>query len=218
MAKVLYIQASPRTESFSTRLANAFAESYRKTRPDDRTEVLDLFAADIPLFTAPAAKAKYAVMGGQPPRDAAETAWQGVIKVINHFKGFDKYVLSCPMWNFGIPYRLKQYIDVIVQPGLTFSYSPEKGYSGLVAGRPLMLLLARGGTYPAGNNPAQTMDFQESYLRAIFGYMGFTEIRTVIIDGTLAKKPEQLEADTAKAIAAAGEAAVQFAQEAVLTA
>lgn len=216
MARVLYIQASPRTESFSTRLAKAFADSYRQARPQDRTEVLDLFSADIPPFTAPAAKAKYSVLAGEPPRDQAQTAWQDVIQTINHFKGFDKYVLSCPMWNFSIPYALKQYIDVIVQPGLTFSYSPQSGYTGLVTGRPLMLLLARGGTYPPGNNPAQTSDFQESYLRCIFGFIGFTEIRSIHIDGTLMKKPQELEADTVKAIAAAREAAVNFAAEAAL--
>ena len=100
-------------------------------------------------------------MAGQKPRDEAEAAWQAVIKTINHFKGFDKYVLSSPMWNFGVPYRLKQYIDVIVQPSLTVSYSPEKGYAGLVVGKPLVLILARGGVYQAGN-PCETFDFQES--------------------------------------------------------
>ncbi len=61
MAKVLHILASPRVESYSTRVAKAFLDSYRQARPDDRIEVLDLFQADIPPFYAPQAKAKYAV-------------------------------------------------------------------------------------------------------------------------------------------------------------
>ena len=144
MARLLHIVASPRAESYSTRVAKAFLNSYRQERPEDGIEVLDLFQAEIPPFHAPQAKAKYAVSAGQAPRDEAEAAWQPVIKTINHFKAFDKYVLSCPMWNFGVPYRLKQYIDVIVQPSLTVAFSPGKGYTGLVTGKPLMLILARG--------------------------------------------------------------------------
>jgi len=215
MAKLLHILASPRVESYSTRVAKAFLDSYRQARPDDQIEVLDLFRADIPPFHAPQAKAKYAVMAGQTPRDEAQTAWQPVIKTINHFKGFDKYLLSSPMWNFAVPYRLKQYIDVIVQPSLTVAFSPEKGYTGLVTGRPLMLILARGGAYQTGN-PCETFDFQETYLRSIFGFIGFSDIRTVYIQGTLQNKPEQVEADTRKAIAKASDAAMEFAGEAAL--
>ena len=214
MAKLLHILASPRVESYSTRVAKAFLDSYRQARPDDQIEVLDLFRADIPPFHAPQAKAKYAVMAGQAPRDEAEAAWQPVIRTINHFKGFDNYVLSSPMWNFSVPYRLKQYIDVIVQPSLTFAYSPGKGYTGLVTGRPLMLILARGGVYQTGN-PCETFDFQETYLRSIFGFIGFADIRTVSIQGTLQNKPEQVEADTRKAIAEASHAAMEFVGEVV---
>ena len=209
MAKLLHILASPRAESYSTRVAKAFLDSYRQERPEDQIEVLDLFQADIPPFYAPQAKAKYAVSSGQAPRDEAEAAWQPVIRAINHFKGFDKYVLSCPMWNFGIPYRLKQYIDVIVQPSLTVAFSPEKGYTGLVTGKPLTLILARGGAYPPGN-PSETFDFQEPYLRCIFGFIGFTDIRTIYIQGTM-QRPEQVEAAARKAVAEASSAAKRFA-------
>jgi FMN-dependent NADH-azoreductase len=207
MAKLLHILASPRVESYSTRVAEAFIDAYQKARPDDDIEVLDLAHADIPPFLAPQAKAKYAVIAGQPPHDEAEAAWQPVIKTINHFKRFDKYVISSPMWNFGVPYRLKQYIDVIVQPSLTVAFSPAKGYTGLVTGRPLMLILARGGEYHTGN-PLETFDFQESYLRCIFGFIGFTDIKTVYIQGTMQNKPEQVEAVTRRAIAEAAEAAM----------
>lgn len=216
MASLLHIVASPRGESYSTRLAKAFLETYRKASPQDRIETLDLFKADIPPFTAPQAKAKYAVASGQAPRDEAEAAWKPVIETINYFKRFDKYVISSPMWNFNIPYRLKQYIDVIVQPSLTVSYSPEKGYTGLVTGRPMQLLLARGGIYQPGNNPAETFDFQESYLRVIFGFIGFTDFRTVTIQGTSQDKSEKFATDLKAAIAAAQDAAHEFAGDQAL--
>jgi FMN-dependent NADH-azoreductase len=116
------------------------------------------------------------------------------------------------MWNFSVPYRLKQYIDVIVQPSLTVAFSPEKGYSGLVTGRPLMLILSSGGAYQPGN-PCETYDFQETYLRCIFGFIGFTDIRTIRIQGTMQNKPEQFEAEIGKIIAQAASSAREFAGE-----
>jgi FMN-dependent NADH-azoreductase len=210
MANLLHILASPRVESYSTRVAKAFLDSYRQSRPGNRVEALDLHKAGIPPFYAPQAKAKYAVMTGQTPRDEAEAAWLPVVETIDHFKKFDAYLLSCPMWNFGVPYRLKQYIDVIVQPSLTVSFSADKGYTGLVTGKPLMLILARGGVYREGN-PCETSDFQETYLRGIFGFIGFTDIRAVHIQGTMQNSPEQVEADTRKAIAEAAAAAKELA-------
>src|SRR6516225_5995476 len=195
MATILHLVASPRSESYSSRLAGAFFEAYRETRPNDRIETLDVFQADIPQFYAPQAKAKYAVIAGLAPQDEAEAAWQPVVEAINHFKGFDMYVISSSMWNFG----------VIVQPSLTFDASAQ-GVTGLVTGRPLMLLLARGGVYRSGN-PQETFDFQETYLRCILGFIGFTDIRAVAIQGTLQNKPEQLEADMRKAMATARGAA-----------
>jgi len=88
------------------------------------------------------------------------------------------------MWNFSIPYRLKQYIDIIVQPGFTFTFDADKGYSGLVKGKPLQLLLASGGEYPDGT-PMAAFDFQKPYLEMIFRFIGFTDIRSLRVEGTL---------------------------------
>jgi FMN-dependent NADH-azoreductase len=209
MAKLLHIIASPRPESYSTRVADAFVAAYRETHPQDEVEKLDLFQAPIPDFLAPQAKAKYAVMQGRRPAGADETAWAKVIETIEYFKRFDKYVISSGMWNFGVPYRLKQYIDVIVQPGMTFAFSPEKGYSGLVNGKPLAMILAAGGVYQPGN-PAETFDFLEPYLRGVFGFIGFTKVDVIRIQGTLQNPSRQVEADIQAAIAAAVEAARRF--------
>lgn len=210
MARLLYIQASPRLESYSTKIGNAFVSAYRQAHPQDGVETLDLYKDPIPPFLAPQAAAKYAVLSGKEPQGQAEEAWRDVIGTIEHFKGFDRYVLSSPMWNFNIPYRLKQYIDVIVQPGLTFRYSPEKGYEGLVAGKSMMMLLARGGVYGT-ENPVQTMEFQESYLRTIFGFIGIQDIRSISLQGTLMHAPDVVESDLRSCIQAAAKAAIEFA-------
>ena len=47
MSKLLHILASPRVESYSTRVAEAFVDAYRQARPEDYVETLDLFRDDI---------------------------------------------------------------------------------------------------------------------------------------------------------------------------
>ena len=84
------------------------------------------------------------------------------------------------MHNFGIPSSLKAWIDHIVRPGRTFSYS-EKGPQGLVTGKKVVLVLARGGIYSAG--PMQATDFQEPYLRAVLGFIGLTDVEVVRVEG-----------------------------------
>ncbi len=205
MSRLLHIVASPRGwMSASTRVGNALVDAYRKAHPTEGVETLDVFNDPIPEFNAPEAAAKYRVLGGQEPQDKEAAAWKPVIDTINHFKAFDKYVISAGMWNFGIPWRLKQYIDVIVQPGLTFSYSPQDGYKGLVTGRKAVLVLARGGQYGPGN-PTETYDFQRSYLETVLSFIGFTDIRTIPIEPMLSPDAEKVVFDAiekAKAMAA----------------
>ena len=181
MPKLLHIKASPRgISSDSIKVAEAFLQTFLKAHPNFGTEELDLFREKLPPFEAPAAAAKYAVLGGSEPKGPDALAWKAVIEVIDRFKSADMLVISSPMWNFSIPYRLKHYVDLLVQPGLTFSYGPE-GYKGLVTGRAAVLILSRGGSYPAGD----AMDFQKPYLETVLRFIGFTDIRTLLIEGTL---------------------------------
>jgi FMN-dependent NADH-azoreductase len=78
--------------------------------------------------------AKYALIHGQPHSGEEASAWRHIEDVINRFKAPDWYLFSLPMWNFGFPDVLKHYIDVIVQPGLTFGFGLSEGYAGLVKG------------------------------------------------------------------------------------
>jgi len=206
MNTILHIQASPRPESFSTRLAEAFLQALKAEHSGMEVDCLDVFNDEIPEFRAPQAAAKYAVMAGQVPQDKEQKAWKPVVAAIERFKAADAYIISCGMWNFGVPYRLKQYIDVIVQPGLTFAYSHDTGYSGLVTGRPMILAMARGGEYGQASTPADG-DFTTPYLKSIFEFIGFTDIRTLVVEPTLTNGPDAAQwamtnaAEQAKAMA-----------------
>jgi FMN-dependent NADH-azoreductase len=209
MSKLLYIQASPRGErSFSTAAADAFVAAYREANPGDEVVTLNLFDTDLPAFDGGALGAKYAILGGQSPDDAEAAAWRPVEAVIETFKSADKYVFAVPMWNFGIPYRLKHFIDVIVQPGYTFSYSPEEGYTGLVTGKPVFVAYARGAAYPPGSE-TEPFDLQTKYFELFLGFIGFTDIRRVVVEPTLSD-PETAGKAREAAVGQAREAAGKF--------
>jgi FMN-dependent NADH-azoreductase len=185
MSRLFYLQASPRGErSTSIALADAFVNAYRQAHPADEVKVTDLFQRDLPPFDGFALNAKYAILNGLKHTPEGRAAWDQVAAIADEFKSYDKYVLAVPMWNFSIPYKLKHYLDVLIQPSLTFTFSPESGYKGLVTGKPAFLALARGGEYPAGS-PAEAWDFQSKYILTALGFIGFTDIRVVMAEPTL---------------------------------
>ena len=186
MATLLHVQATARGErSYSLRVARAFVESYLDLHSGDVVKTLDLAGKNsLPEFDGLAVAGKYRVLHGESHTAEEAAAWKAVEVTIEDFKRADKLVISSPMWNFGIPYRLKQFFDVIVQPGYAFSYSPDEGYKGLVTGRPALLILARGGEYVPGTDAA-AYDLQRPYLELILRFIGFTEIDAVIVEPTL---------------------------------
>lgn len=210
MGKLLYLSASPLADrSYSVAVADAFVEAYRAAHPGHTVVKKDLFTENLPTFDGFKLEAKYAVLHGRAFTQKQKDAWKAVESVAEEFKSADKYVLAVPMWNFGIPYRLKQYFDVIVQPGLTFSFSPEEGYKGLVTGKSLLAVLARGGEYPAGS-PAEKMDFQKPYLETILRFIGFSDLRWIVVEPTLAGGGEAAERKRAQAMEAARNLAAGF--------
>jgi len=204
MSTMLYIQASPRgARSHSTAVADAFIETYKEKHAGTEIVTLNLFDADLPAFDGPALDAKYKIMHGQELSEEEKTAWTAIEKVIAEFKAADLYVLAVPMWNFGVPYRLKHYVDVVTQPGLTFSFTPEQGYKGLVTGKPAVAVYARGGEYPADSE----FDLQKKYVETFLGFVGFTDIRSVLVEPTLMGGPETVKDKHNAAIADARELA-----------
>ncbi len=192
MARILHVQASPRGErSKSLRVAQAFLESYRERHAEAEVVHLDLFHMDLPPFDGPVLEAKYNILSGSESTPQQLEEWRRVEAIIEQFKSADLYVFSVPMWNFNIPYRLKHYIDILVQPGYTFAYDPEKGFSGLVATKPVVVTYARGGEYASPE--AVGLDFQKPYLETILGFIGLTDVHSISIEPTMAGEPELVE-------------------------
>ena len=92
----------------------------------------------------------------------------------------DVIVLGAPMYNFSISSTLKAWIDHVSRAGVTFNYT-ETGPVGLVRDKKVYVFTARGGVYSEG--PAKSMDFQETYLRAVLGFIGLTDVTFVRAEG-----------------------------------
>jgi FMN-dependent NADH-azoreductase len=191
MSRLLYIESSPRKgRSASIQVAGAFLDEYRKTNPGDAVNVRNVWETELPRFDGEVLNAKYAILHGQSHTEAQAAAWRPVEEIIADFKNADKFLISLPMWNFSIPYKLKHYIDILVQPGYTFSYSPQEGYQGLVAGKPLAMVCARGGAYGAGTGMGD-FDLQTRYMKNILQFIGFTDIRVILVEPMLMVSHEE---------------------------
>jgi FMN-dependent NADH-azoreductase len=116
-----------------------------------------------------------------PAADASDPAARAGSDALEEFLAADVVVIGSPMYNFGISSQLKAWIDRVVVAGKTFRYTAE-GPQGLVGGKRVIVASSRGGIYGPGSAGA-AMDFQEPYLRAVFGFLGVPEVEFVRAEG-----------------------------------
>ncbi|WP_108867537.1 FMN-dependent NADH-azoreductase [Aquimarina aquimarini] len=208
MSRLLYIESSPRkNDSSSIAISKEFIETLSKEDSDIEIDVLDLWDEDLPSFNGSVIDAKYAYLHGQNPSGPGIDAWHKIEKIVERFKTADHYLFSIPMWNFGIPYVLKHYIDILVQPGLTFQFSPESGYTGIVKANSATVIYARGGVYSTPE--MQGLDFQKKYMDLLLGFIGITDVNTIICEPTLGE-PDSVEEAKQKAVKQAREIVTTF--------
>jgi FMN-dependent NADH-azoreductase len=183
MPTLLHVIASPRgARSESRAIADTFLAELAEARPDIAVETWDLWDGTLPSFGPEAVAAKMAVFGGSEPTGAA---WDAAVAAFDRFAAADYYLFSVPMWNAGIPYVLKQLIDVISQPGLVFSFDPVTGYTGLVTGRPAVVVYT-SAVYGEGRGPAFGADFQAPYFEDWLRWAGFEDVTTIAFRPNLA--------------------------------
>jgi FMN-dependent NADH-azoreductase len=174
--RLLHVISTPRGLASNTgRVSSALLEAILEQDDDVAVTTLDLFKTDLPSVAGRNIESKYKLMTGQALDAASLDSWRDIERTIEQFLDADVYLLTVPMWNFGIPYALKYYIDAIVQPGYLFSYTPDGMVEGLVKGRKMICVTSRGSDY--SSEPMKAFDYVETYLRAIFGFVGITDIR-----------------------------------------
>ncbi len=177
--KLLHIIATPREhESNTIQVANTFLESLQIKCPELTIDTINLFTSDLPAVAGDNIETKYTLMIGQPIDKRYKESWEQIEHLVKNFLSADIYLISTPMWNFSIPYALKYYIDSIIQPGYLFKYNEQGHPIGLVHGKKMVCITSRGGDYSEGS-PFHAYDFQEPYLRAIFGFVGITDMHFI---------------------------------------
>ena len=173
---ILQINSSARRDaSHSTRLASRVVERLRETAPESTLTVRDLNNAPHPILDEAALGALFTPANQRTPEQAARVALDDAL--IAELQAADVVVLGVPMYNFGVPAQLKNWIDAISRAGVTFRYT-EKGPEGLLKGKKVYVALTRGGQYR--NTPSDT---QVPYLKTIFTFLGLTDAQFVYAEG-----------------------------------
>ena len=167
---ILHIDSSPLGErSISRKLTAKVLAELKVKHPDSKVITRDFGANSLPHLSGTVIGAFFT------PPDKRDAALSEAIKLsdqaVDELAEADVIIIGTPMWNFGIPSSLKAWIDHIVRAGRTFKYGANGSESLLPAGKKVIIVSSRGGVYSDG--PMKSMDYQETYLKAIFGFIGF---------------------------------------------
>lgn len=194
---ILHIDSSILGEhSVSRRLSAAIVEQLVSTAPGADVTYRDLAREPIPQFSGAFAKAA----GSAPPDLAAPPSADFAIaeRAFDEVQRAQIIVIGAPMYNFSIPSQLKSWLDAIALPGKAFSYD-ENGPKGLLGGKRVIIASARGGLYSPGT-PAAAVEHHESYLLALLGFLGITDIEVVRAEG-VKMGPEHAQSSISGALA-----------------
>ncbi|MDP1599421.1 FMN-dependent NADH-azoreductase [Phenylobacterium sp.] len=174
MSNILVLNSSVSGEASVSRLLVADAVTELTQRdPSAKLVFRDLAANPLPHLTPETV----AGVRSQATTPAEQLARALSDELIAELRAADTIVIGAPMYNFSIPTTLRSWFDHVLRAGETFSYS-EAGPKGLLSGKKVIVVEARGGLYSEG--PAQATDFQEPYLRQLLGFIGLADDLTFI--------------------------------------
>jgi len=179
--KLLHIDSSPLgAQSVSRELTRRTVAQWQDSHPGTTVEYLDL-AADAPSHLNMDSLGFRLGLDADALTPVQKRENARTEQLLSQFLAADVVVVGAPMYNFSIPSQLKAWIDRVAQAGRTFKYT-DQGPVGLAAGKTVIVVSSRGGAYSA--NPALAfLDHQESYLTAVFGFFGITDVRFVRAEG-----------------------------------
>ncbi len=157
-----------------------------RAHPDATVRTWNLWDGSLPAFGPAATGAKMTVFGGQTPEGEQGAAWAEVQQAVSRFTAADRLLFSVPMWNAGIPYVLKQFIDVVSQPGAVFGVDPHTGYIPLLAGRGIRAtVIYTSAVWGPGLGSEFGNDFQSTYFTDWLRWTGITDISEIRFHPTL---------------------------------
>jgi FMN-dependent NADH-azoreductase len=179
---VLHIQSSPRGDkSNSIALTNAFLSASKKVLPTINEDILNVWNENLPEFDAASIGAKYKAIKHQPMSDAESRTWSRILELIGRFQQANRIVLGLPMWNFSIPYKLKQLIDLTAQRNYLFTYD-GKQYGPLLNIPKALVVYSRGSAYREDTPIPPSFDHQAPYIDFWLRMIGVREVRSLVVD------------------------------------
>jgi FMN-dependent NADH-azoreductase len=189
MATLLKINTSLLATGNANRLADAFVAQWCEQHPEDRVIIRDLTHRPIPHLD------ETTLTGFFTPAEQRTPEQQAAVRLSNELvaelQAADVVVLGVPMYNFGIPSTLKAWVDHVARAGITFKYT-ENGPLGLVQGKQVFVLAARGGVHR--DTPRDT---QTAYLRNVLEFLGMTDVRFVYAEGLALRETAKHQTETA---------------------
>ena len=182
MSTLLSVEVSPRGErSISRALGRRFVAHWQQAHPDGTVIHRDLMAPTIPYRDNDWIAGVYAP-AGVPRTPAMQTALALSSELITELQAADHLLISTPMYNSTVPAALKSWLDYVVRPGYTFKLA--QGWPGLLEDKKTKLLVISRDFYTLGTSTAEA-DLVSPVLRRVLGFMGITDVETILMGGSL---------------------------------
>lgn len=191
MTTILQINASARTQGAqSTLLANELVSQLLIKHPGANLVQRNLVNTPVTTLDEAALGALFSPADQRTPQQQALVDEYDAL--IAEIQAADIVVFGVPMYNFSVPVQLKAYLDAIARVGVTFRYTAN-GAEGLIKGKKVYVVFARGGVYRA--TPA---DSQTPFMQQILAFLGMTDVEYIFAEG-LNMGPEAQQAGLANA-------------------
>jgi len=183
---ILKIDSSARLQDSNSRTISQYLVEQLVEQLDTQVVDRDLVKQPLPLISAADMLNLHASNDSDSETFQQHLALSNTL--IQELMDTDTLVLSAPMYNFGVPAVLKQWIDYVCRAGLTFKYG-EQGPVGLTNIKRAFIITASGGA-PVGSS----MDFVSPYLAQICNFIGVQEVIQIDASGSKGD-PQSIIAD-----------------------
>jgi FMN-dependent NADH-azoreductase len=188
MSKILLVTSSPRgAASHSSNIGRTLADQLASGDPRSTVVVRDLTKEPLQHIGEDFVTALGTLPEKRTPAQSQAIALSD--RLIAELFDADVIVIASAMINFGVSSTLKTYIDHVLRAGTTFRYG-QNGPEGLLKGKKAFIVQASGGIYSEG--PAKAVNFQDTYLKHVLGFIGLTDVEVIHIEG-VAYGPEATE-------------------------
>jgi len=184
--RILNIVTSPRKErSASIAIIDSFLFAYQEKIQGLVVDTLDVWTESLPEFGAEAIGAKYKGVSGEAMTPSETAIWGKIRELASRFQKADRIVLGIPMWNFSLPYKLKQLIDLACQRNMLFTFD-GKDYGPALHIDKAFVAYVRGQSEEAGfqTGPPPGFEYVAKYIEFWLHFIGVRSITTMTVAHT----------------------------------